>query len=107
MKIKITRIGRRTAITRNSRGELNERGPAVLQKHVLFSLSSFLVFIVVVVVVVLMSLLFFHFCFFCSRAFSMMMMVFGNNERRRRERFFLIANSQNLNFFIRKNETYI
>jgi hypothetical protein len=36
-----------------------------------------------------------------------MMMVFGNNERRRRERFFLIANSQNLNFFIRKNETYI
>ena len=35
-----------------------------------------------------------------------MMMVFGNNERRRRERFFLIANSH-LNFFIRKNETYI
>ena len=65
----ITRIGRRTAITRNNRGELNERGPAVLQKHVLFSLSSFLVFIVVVVVVV-MSLFFFHFCFFCMCFFD-------------------------------------
>lgn len=64
----ITRIGRRTAITRNNRGELNERGPAVLQKHVLFSLSSFLVFIVVVVVV--MSLFFFHFCFFCMCFFD-------------------------------------
>ena len=62
-------IGRRTAITRNSRGELNERGPAVLQKHVLFSLFSFLVFIVVVVVVV-MSLFFFHFCFFCMCFFD-------------------------------------
>ena len=66
----ITRIGRRTAITRNNRGELNERGPAVLQKHVLFSLSSFLVFIVVVVVVVVMSLFFFHFCFFCMCFFD-------------------------------------
>ena len=66
----ITRIGRRrTAITRNNRGELTERGPAVLQKHVLFSLSSFLVFIVVVVVVV-MSLFFFHFCFFCMCFFD-------------------------------------
>ena len=82
----ITRIGRRTAITRNNRGELNERGPAVLQKHVLFSLSSFLVFIVVVVVVVLMSLLFFHFCFFCRRAFSMMMMVLETtNEEEERD----------------------
>ena len=85
----------------------------MLQKHVLFSLSSFLVFILLLWVVFDVSPFFFIFVFFAMCAFSMiMMMVFGNNERRRREIFldrefskleFLLSTPQ----FIRKNETYI
>ena len=42
----------------------------MLQKHVLFSLSSFLVFILLLLLLFLMSLLFFHFCFFCMCFFD-------------------------------------
>ena len=81
----------------------------MLQKHVLFSLSSFLVFILLLLLLLfLMSLLFFHFCFFCHVCFFDDDDGFWKQRTKKKREIFLDREFSKLEFLHKKErDVYI